>query len=317
VDHEERDVIRASGAVLWRERAGGGIETAVVHRPRYDDWSLPKGKLDAGETATAAAVREIAEETGFRAVLGRYLLRVGYSVGGVPKVVDYWAARACSGAFAANDEVDELRWLSPEEALPLLSHPHDHEVLAAFTALPADLSTVLLVRHAKAGKRENWHGDDDLRPLSPAGWRQAEAVRDLLPLFGVTRVHAAPRLRCVQTVRGAADDLGVPVLREPRLSEEGYWPDPDAGLVRFLEIVRGGGVSAVSSQGGVIPALVGSLADMSGLRPGEVHSKKGSTWVLSFTRPSAPWSTSDSAATWPKLVAAHYLASPLPAPVPR
>ncbi|MCS7480194.1 NUDIX domain-containing protein [Umezawaea endophytica] len=309
------DTIRAAGAVLWRDD-DGTVEVAVVHRPRYDDWSLPKGKLDAGETVPAAAVREVYEETGYHAALGRHVSQVHYKAFGRPKVVDYFSARALWGSFVPNSESDELRWLPVPEAAALVTRSLDRDVLGAFALVPADLKTVLLVRHAKAGKRENWPGDDDLRPLSSAGWRQAEAVRSLLPLFAPGRVYAAPRVRCVQTVQGVADDLRTSVRREVRLSEEGYWPDPDAGLVRFLEITGDEGVPVVSSQGGVIPDLVTKLADIGGLRVGDVPCKKGSVWVLAFTRPREGWSTSDSVVGWPRLVSAHYLPSALPAPRP-
>lgn len=308
------DTIQAAGAVLWRD--SGSIEVAVVHRPHYDDWSLPKGKLDPGETVPAAAAREVFEETGFRVVLGQYLCRAAYDVLGVPKVVDYFGARVASGGFVPNDEVDDLRWLPVTEAEALVTRPHDRDVLAMFATMPADARTVLLVRHAKAGKRENWAGDDDGRPLSPAGWRQSQALRKLLPLFGPQRVYSALRVRCVQTVQGVADDLGVPVAPEPRLSEEGYWPDPDAGLVRLLEIAAGSEVPVVSSQGGVIPAAVSTLADFSGLELADVPCKKGSLWLLAFTPPPAGWSTSDSPSRWPRLVSAHYLPSALPIPTP-
>lgn len=306
-------MIKAAGAVLWRD-AGGDVEVAVVHRQRYDDWSLPKGKLDRGETIPACAVREIHEETGFSCVLGRHLRQVSYSVKGVPKTVDYYAAEAVSGSFAVNDEVDELRWLPVAEAFSLLTYEPDREVLEEFARLPADLLLVVLVRHAKAGKRSEWDGDDDLRPLSDAGWRQAAALRAMLPLWAPVRVHTAPRVRCVDTVRGVAEDLAVDVVEEHRLSEEGYWPDPDAGLVRLLEVAALEGRAVVSSQGGVIPSVVQSLAEMGGLRLDEIPCKKGSTWVLAFTRPFGTWSTSDSPSSWPTLVSAHYLASALPRP---
>ncbi|MGZ3142880.1 NUDIX hydrolase [Lentzea chajnantorensis] len=256
-------MIRAAGAVLWRD-ADGDVEVALVHRTRYDDWSLPKGKLDDGETIPQCAVREIAEETGYACVLGRHLKQVSYDVKGVPKTVDYYAAEAVSGSFAVNDEVDELRWLPIAEAPALLTYEPDRLVLAEFARLPADLLLVLLVRHAKAGKRSEWEGDDDLRPLSDAGWRQAKALRALLPLWAPTRVHTAPRVRCADTVRGVAADLDVEVVEEPRLSEEGYWPDPEAGLVRLLEVAADEGRAVVSSQGGVIPSLVQTLAEPRG-----------------------------------------------------
>ncbi|WP_246128137.1 NUDIX hydrolase, partial [Amycolatopsis rhizosphaerae] len=278
--------IHAAGAVLWRT-GDGGIEIALVHRPHYDDWSLPKGKLDPGETIPAAAVRELREETGYTAVLGRHLRTVRYAVRGRPKVVDYFAAAATGGVFVPNEEVDELRWLPLAEAGAKLGYASDVEVLRAFTALPPPLSTVLLVRHAKAGRREDWRGDDDLRPLSPAGARQAAAIRRFAPLFGVDRVCSAPRLRCVQTVHGIAEDLGVEVGHEPLLAEESYWRDPARGLSRFLTLVAGGGTPIVSSQGGVIPDLVTTLARRAGItvplgKDGAAPSKKGSVWVLSF-----------------------------------
>ncbi|NKQ56302.1 NUDIX hydrolase [Amycolatopsis sp. K13G38] len=305
-------IVRAAGAVLWRNR-GDGVEVAVVHRPRYDDWSLPKGKLDPGETLPFTAVRELHEETGYRAVLGRHLKTVRYQVAGGPKVVEYHSAAAVSGSFVHNGEVDDLRWLPVAAARELLSYPADAEVLDAFEGLPAALSTLLLVRHAKAGKREEWNGDDDLRPLSPAGQRQANAVRAFAPLFGANRVYSVPRLRCVQTVQGIADDLSVDPRHEPLLSEEDYWRDPARGLARLLAIVAAGGTPVVCSQGGVIPDVVAGLAEQAGVRlpaekGGNAPSKKGSVWVLSFS----PGESNGG----PHLVAADYYSSALPHPAP-
>jgi 8-oxo-dGTP pyrophosphatase MutT (NUDIX family)/phosphohistidine phosphatase SixA len=304
--------IRAAGAVLWRREDAGVLQLAVVHRPRYDDWSLPKGKLDPGETIPGTAVREILEETGFAAKLGRYLVRVAYpvvardGVGTADKTVDYFAAEAVGGAFETNDEVDELRWVEPAKAEILLTRRVDVDVVRTFCLLPAELTTVVLARHAKAGKREEWNGDDDLRPLSSAGQRQSDGLRALMPMFGADRVFSAPRLRCVQTVQGVADDLGLEIRHEPLLSEEGYWPDPVRGIGRLLTIVAEGGAPLISSQGGVIPDLVSALADRDGVeladsKHGVVPSKKGSFWVLSF-------------ADGPKLVAADYFAGTLPVP---
>jgi 8-oxo-(d)GTP phosphatase len=303
---------RAAGAVLWRT-GEHGIEVALVHRPHYDDWSLPKGKLDPGETIPGAAVREVAEETGFRGVLGRHLQTVRYQVRTGAKVVDYFSARATGGAFCPGPEVDELRWLPVPAAESLLSYETDADVLRSFTALPASLTTVLLVRHAKAGRREEWAGEDDLRPLSPAGLRQADAVRKLAPLFGVDHVFAAPPLRCVQTVQGVAEDLGVRIQPEPSLAEKAYWRDPARGLSRLLAIAAGGGTPIVSSQGAVIPDLVSTLAGRAGVplpmsKVGNTPSKKGSVWVLSFRA-----GESDGG---PVLAAADYYPSALPHPVP-
>jgi 8-oxo-(d)GTP phosphatase len=277
-------VVAAAGGVLWRP-ANGGVDVAVVHRPRYDDWSLPKGKLDDGETTHAAAVREIAEETGFAAVLGRHVGTVRYPVERprpATKTVDYFAARAGAGSFRRNDEVDELRWCPVAAARDLLTYQHDRDVLAAFAALPAELTTLLLVRHAKAGRRGEWAGPDELRPLSEHGWRQAAAIRALVPLFGVDRVHSAPLLRCQQTIEAVAADLTVPVTNEPLLSEGNYRDRTAEAATRLTDIAADGGIAVVCSQGGVIPGLVSTLATTGGLDLTEVESRKGSVWALFF-----------------------------------
>jgi len=126
VSAEDR-LIPAGGGVVWRPTADT-LEVALIHRPRYDDWSLPKGKLEAGEHPLTAAAREVREETGLSATVGRRSLRTSYPVPEGTKRVDYWLMRA-EGRFAANDEVDELRWLPPDEARELLSYDRDRVVL--------------------------------------------------------------------------------------------------------------------------------------------------------------------------------------------
>ncbi len=123
--------VKAAGGVVWR-RGAGGVEVAVVHRPRHDDWSLPKGKLDPGESWEDAALREVEEEIGLRCRLGRELPPVAYTdQKSRAKVVRYWMMEPEGGEFAANDEVDEVRWLIPGAAVGLLSYPHDRELVRA------------------------------------------------------------------------------------------------------------------------------------------------------------------------------------------
>lgn len=273
-DEPVPDVV-AAGAVLWRPGPDGRPEVAVAHRPRYDDWSLPKGKLDRGESPPAAAVRELAEETGFVARLGLRLGEVHYRVPEGRKVVHYWSARAGEGVFTPGDEVDRLRWLEPGEAHSLVSYPHDREVLERFVRLTVEPVPLLLVRHAKAGSRQGWSGDDDQRPLSERGWAQAERLAAFLALFGPRRVYAAPPLRCVQTVEPLARRLGVPVLVEPLLGDDRYPTDPRAALARLLELTKDPDVAVVCSQGAVIPDLVRRLTCAE-----QAAAPKASTWVL-------------------------------------
>ncbi|WP_214365571.1 NUDIX hydrolase [Pseudonocardia sp. H11422] len=291
----DADVL-AAGAVLWRpaegrDGAGSGAdapEVAVVHRPRYDDWSLPKGKLDPGESLPAAAVREVAEETGYRARLGARLGDTRYDVPEGRKLVRYWAAQAQPGGpgFVPNHETDELRWLRPGEAARQLTYDRDREVLDRFTEQPVPESTLLLVRHAKAGNRRSWNGDDAQRPLSGTGRAQADQLAGLLQLFGPERLHSAPPVRCTQTLAPLAEELGARITEEPLLGEEGFAQHPAAGLARVRELLDQPGVTVLCSQGGVIPDVVEKLGRESSLAEhvvddsGVVPSRKGSTWVL-------------------------------------
>lgn len=138
-------VIRAAGCVVWRPVdaeggsapgvGGGPVEVLVAHRPRYDDWSLAKGKLEPGEDDRAAAEREVEEETGFTGELGPELTSTHYvDHRGRPKVVRYWALRSTGGRFEPNDEVDAVRWVDPDEAARLLTYDHDRLVVASFLA---------------------------------------------------------------------------------------------------------------------------------------------------------------------------------------
>jgi 8-oxo-dGTP pyrophosphatase MutT (NUDIX family)/phosphohistidine phosphatase SixA len=274
----------AAGAVVWQRSPTGDVEVAVVHRPRYDDWSLPKGKPHAGELLPVTAVREVAEETGHTATLGAKLGNTHYQVTAGEKVAHYWVARPDGGIFHPSKEVDELRWVPLAKAITLLSHAHDRNLLAGLDGATATTATVLLVRHGEAGESKEWQGDDDLRPLNAEGHRQADVLRTLLPLFGARRVYSAPPLRCRQSVEPLAADLGVPIIAEPRLSEGGYAADPAAALDRLIEIAADpGGPAVVCSQGGVIPDLVSALAGQAGRVLCDVSSAKGSYWGLFFS----------------------------------
>lgn len=275
--------ILAAGAVLWRPHdVTSTPEVAIIHRPRYDDWSLPKGKVDPDETEPVTAVREIEEETGFHAHLGRRLTTVSYPVDQAVKKVRYWAARSVGGEFTANDEADDLKWLPAPQAMTALTYPHDRKVLRRFLKMPADTQTVMIVRHATAGSRTRYKGDDRQRPLDKHGRAQAESLVGQLLSFGAGELFAADRVRCQQTLDPLAEELGVEIRSEPALTEEAYADNRKAGRQRILEIADATTNPVICTQGKVIPDLIAWWCESDGVRPDKSRNRKGSTWVLSL-----------------------------------
>lgn len=291
-----RDVIRAAGGVLWRsvERAEddeSAIEIALIHRPRYGDWSVPKGKLAPGESEIQGAVREVFEETGYRVHLGRPLGEVRYmkSSGGVarPKVVRYWAMQADAGCFAPSREVDELRWVPLKEAGDLVTHDHDRELIDRFIRGPALTGCVLIVRHASAGDRSKWSGEDRERPLDEVGWAQAEELVRTLSRFEVDAIVSADYARCVQTVEPLSEALGVPIEIESLFAEDGFPGREEKAADLIRSYGTSGTTTVVCTQGDVIPELVTTLADRDQVDvPDPLPSRKASIWALNFDGPN-------------------------------
>src|ERR1700728_2945777 len=177
----ESRLIKAAGAVAWRPGPDGRPEILLVHRRKYDDWSLPKGKVEPGEALPVTAVREVLEEGGAHLALGRRLVSVRYNVGGRPKRVHSWAARVLSVDARAvpNAEVDEVTWLPADRAVGKVSYPHDHGVLSDFAARPPQTVPLILLRHAKALPKGGWKRSDAVRPLDDSGRSDAQALADL------------------------------------------------------------------------------------------------------------------------------------------
>ena len=274
--------IEAAGGALWRAALGGaGVEVALVHRPKYDDWSLPKGKLTSDEHPLLGAVREVWEETGYVGVPGRSLGEIRYLKEGDPKRVRYWAMRVGSGAFTPNDEVDQLMWLPPREGQQHLLPDRDRQILAEFARDPDPTRVCLLVRHGSAGDRASWPGDDRERPLDDAGHGQAEALVPLLDAYDIRRVMSADVLRCLETVGPFAALRHVPVESEPLVSETGTLTNPGAAVERLLAIIGTGDATAVCSQGKAIPELLAGVCRGLGyLVPPDTHTRKGGFWAL-------------------------------------
>ncbi|BCJ42524.1 8-oxo-dGTP diphosphatase [Actinoplanes ianthinogenes] len=279
--------VHAAGGVLYRPGADGTPEVCLVHRPRYDDWSLPKGTVKRGEPALAAAVREVAEETGAQGIPEFGLPEVSYVLpGGRPKTVRFWLMRAAGddGPVQDTDEVDKLTWLPIPEAVDRLTYPDERPLLDLVAGLPPVTSVVALVRHAHAGERKHWSGPDSLRPISPKGQRQAGRVAERLATFRPRRLVAATPLRCSQTLHPLAAATGLPLVVDPAFAE----PDDPSGLparlraarARLAEL-RAAGRVVVCSQGKVMPPL---LAELTGAGDAEPYrTRKGDGWLLTWS----------------------------------
>ncbi|MGW4463246.1 NUDIX hydrolase [Micromonospora sp. NPDC004704] len=276
-------LIRAAGGVVWRP-SEQGVQVCVVHRPRYDDWSLPKGKLDRDEHPLAAAVREVAEESDVRAVPQARLRSVRYFSDGRPKRVDYWSMRAVgTGGFEPGTEVDDIRWLPLEEAIGLVTYPHDIWVLRDFAAMAPVTAVLAVFRHAQAGNRATWSGPDTARPLDAEGIIQARAVASLGALIRPVRLRSATARRCVQTVEPLAELFDLPIEVDSDLDE----PKPGQDVAecalalaaRLTELAADGRTTVACSQGKVIP---GALEHLTGV-PGDYRTPKGGGWLLAFS----------------------------------
>lgn len=254
--------IVAAGAAVWRLR-DSRLEVCLIHRPRYDDWTLPKGKLDHGEHILAAAVREVEEETGHRVTLGRSLPDQHYPVQGRPKVVRYWVAQADERArqWRPTAEVDEVVFLPVSAALRRLSHAHDAETVAALAEGPLRTTPLVLLRHTKSVNRSDWAGPDQQRPLSPRGAADAERLAPPFGALGLTTVVSSDAVRCTDTVRPYARQRGLTIELEPLLSEDGYSGSPERAAEIVQKLLADDEPTLVCSHRPVLPDLLAAATE--------------------------------------------------------
>ena len=272
---DETDVVLAAGALVWRVSEAGELEVLAVHRPRYNDWSWPKGKLDKGETLPACAVREVAEETRVHVELGPPLPTLRYPVGGGrTKVVKYWTARVLDKDAipvtarakvkrASKNEIDEVRWLTVAEAKALITLAEDLRLLKRLVAMHEKgrlkTRTFIVARHARAKRRKGWTAKDVRRPITKGGQVRAAQLVGLFAAFGVTRVASSTALRCVQTVHPYAEAAGIPVRGFGTLREQAFADKPDATVATFEELVRKKRSRVVCVHRPTLPALMDVL----------------------------------------------------------
>ena len=285
------DVIRAAGAVVWRSAADADpAEMLLVHRPKYDDWSLPKGKREPGEHILLTAVREVLEETSVRPVLGPRLPTVEYQVGDLRKRTDYWSAVSLSGSAAASHEVDAVAWLPLPQAIQRLSYPRDAKVVAGFQ--PQETAPLILLRHASAGQKEGWPAGDEARPLDAKGMMDALVLAKLLACFAPrARVLSSPAVRCIESVRPYAESFGGSVAVQAALAlpgRSGDFPssrtndgDTLGDLVR--DLVRAAGPAVLCLHRENLPKALAAACSALGAVPPERPDPslpKGGFWVV-------------------------------------
>lgn len=262
-------LVRAAGVLPWRE-IDGGLQVALVHRPRYDDWSWPKGKLDPGEDWATCAAREAWEETGLSVRLGPPLPTSWYGLGdrgGRPtlKQVRYWAATVAGGTGTLENEVDQVRWLGTEQARNQLTYGRDREQLdaltAAYTAGTLQTWNLLVVRHARAIPRGQWDQPDPERPLHPVGVQRAGALVPLLHAYEPQHLLSSPSVRCADTLIPYASASGTELVTRQGLSEEGHAAHPAKAVSHLTKVLKRAESTALCSHGPVLPGVLTTLAD--------------------------------------------------------
>ncbi|WP_341944860.1 NUDIX hydrolase [Microbacterium sp. LWH11-1.2] len=273
--------VYAAGAVVWRI-VDGKLRILLIHRTKYRDVTLPKGKVDPGEMLAETAVREVHEETGIRVSLG---VPVGVSryhlASQKQKVVHYWAAEATDDAirestFIPNREIAAVEWVSAKKARERLSYPVDLEILDFFTNLVEDgvLRTfpVIALRHAKALSRSEWDGTDAARPLTERGRKQAASIVGPLRAFGARKIVTSDAVRCIETVRPLAKALDRKLVKTEKISQDA-WEDGTSDLRAVVgRRVRAGKPAVLCSHGPVLPGLLSEIALATGTIQGSYLS---------------------------------------------
>jgi 8-oxo-dGTP diphosphatase len=269
--------VDAAGALVWRVE-NGRLEVLLAHRPRYNDWGWPKGKLEPAEDLITCAWREVLEETGRQVVIGRPLPSVSYPLAtGRIKTVYYWAARLADDAdhpalcarppvrIASRREVDRTRWLPADRALRRLTRPTDRvpllKLMKHHEAGKLATRAVVTVRHAQAEPRAAWTKPDGQRPLTADGRARARGEVTLLAALGIRRVVSSPWLRCRQTVRVFANRARLAVATNRSLDEAEGKEHPDRAIGLMRRVLRGGQPTVVCSHRPVLPLLLGVIGE--------------------------------------------------------
>lgn len=279
-------MIRAAGALLWRDNSDLSIEVALIHRPRYDDWSLPKGKLEMGETALQCAYREVHEETGIRATFTRQLGTVEYEESGQEKRVKYWAAHCAltNSEFVPNEEVDQMKWLSPSQALEQATHDSDKSIIEKFMSEEQHTDTLIILRHTKSLERGDWDEADSHRTLDETGFDQAQLLIKHLAPFAIDELYTSDYTRCVQTVTPLAHARGLSITAVPSLNEESFELDPEKAIIFANALKQDEKNILICSHNPVIPSMLRGILNTKLKTKDLIKLEPGDAWIVHRVR---------------------------------
>ncbi len=274
-------MIRAAGALLWRQSSPDSIEIGLVHRSRYNDWTIPKGKIEDGESAIACAYREIFEETGIKAEFTRHLATVEYTDNGIQKRVKYWVAESVGhSTFIPNEEVSELVWNKPNDAIELATYQTDKDLIKKFLEIGGSTDTLIILRHAKALDRGDWDDQDSLRVLSEKGFLQAEQLVNHLEPFKIEEIYSSDFTRCVQTVTQLAQARGITIVESTQINEEIFEEDPEKSITFTNALKQDQKDILICSHNPVIPTILRGILN-SKLRNNEIIKlEPGDAWLV-------------------------------------
>ncbi|MEO7121828.1 MAG: NUDIX domain-containing protein [Lacisediminihabitans sp.] len=262
-------IVLASGAVCWRIRHDT-VEVLLVHRDERADVSLPKGKVDSGETPPQTAVREILEETGLSIALGAPLGTTEYTLpGGREKRVFYWSAEItddmlAASTFSPNKEIAALEWLPIAEARDKMSYNRDQDVLDRFSARVDAGQTrtfaIIALRHGKAVSPASWDGPDATRPLLHRGTQQAASVAPAIAAWRPQRLVSSPAVRCVTTIAPVAAITGLEVKLSAGISQDAYEDGTATVKKAVSKRLDKQQTVVMCSHGPVLPDIIGAVA---------------------------------------------------------
>ena len=274
------DIIQAAGAVVWRNQ-NGQTEIVIIHRPKYGDWSLPKGKAEIGESLIACAHREVLEETNIQSEFGAFLGDVEYFTPDGKKRVSFWAAKAVDQLnFNPNSEVDQLKWVELKKVKELLTLDTDKKILAQFVKLDFDTKPFILLRHAKAVTRDEWQGDDDDRPLDSLGQNQANRLLALYQVYNLEQIHTSDAVRCYDTVNPIAKGLGIKLEVSGKLSESTYKKDREKAFDYAKDLIKEDARILLCSHNPILPKMLNKLTKKSAVDADEGKLSPADAWVI-------------------------------------